>query len=83
MISNTLSFSLTVRSVISALLNQYSLQVSTLRFASRMRCVRTDPAVNEHMDAAVSSKNDTKLLWEVIITNNTYCLCLPPALCRL
>uniref|UniRef100_A0A8C4FC62 Kinesin-like protein n=1 Tax=Dicentrarchus labrax TaxID=13489 RepID=A0A8C4FC62_DICLA len=26
--------------------------LSTLRFASRMRCVRTDPAVNEHMDPA-------------------------------
>ncbi|XP_035512922.1 kinesin-like protein KIF9 [Morone saxatilis] len=30
--------------------------LSTLRFASRMRCVRTDPAVNEHMDPAAHIK---------------------------
>ncbi|XP_044194922.1 kinesin-like protein KIF9 isoform X1 [Thunnus albacares] len=30
--------------------------LSTLRFASRMKCVRTDPAVNEHMDPAIQIK---------------------------
>lgn len=35
--------------------NQYSLQLSTLRFASRMKCVQTHAAVNEHNGTAVSS----------------------------
>ncbi|KAM9332646.1 kinesin-like protein KIF9 [Pholidichthys leucotaenia] len=30
--------------------------LSTLRFASRMKCVRTDPAVNEHVDPAAQIK---------------------------
>ncbi|XP_062297845.1 kinesin-like protein KIF9 [Scomber scombrus] len=30
--------------------------LSTLRFASRMKCVRTDPAVNEHQDPAIQVK---------------------------
>lgn len=47
-----MSLCLTVHSV----MYQHSSQVSTLRFASRMKCVQTDPAVNEHMDPAVSSK---------------------------
>uniref|UniRef100_A0A665TST1 Kinesin motor domain-containing protein n=1 Tax=Echeneis naucrates TaxID=173247 RepID=A0A665TST1_ECHNA len=29
--------------------------LSTLRFASRMKCVRTSPAINEHINPAVSS----------------------------
>nr|XP_020473154.1 kinesin-like protein KIF9 [Monopterus albus] len=33
--------------------------LSTLRFASRMKCVRTDPTINEHTDPAVSSHNIT------------------------
>ena len=38
------------------LMNCLLLQISTLRFASRMMCVSSEPTVNEHYDPAVSTK---------------------------
>lgn len=55
------------RSLYSAVDNNHhpSLQLSTLRFASRMKCVRTNPAVNECSSPEVSS-HTTRLLSEGI-----------------
>lgn len=54
-ITESKSLFLNVQGVILALDDNIFLQLSTLRFASRMKCVQTDPAVNEHVDLAVSS----------------------------
>ncbi|XP_041817732.1 kinesin-like protein KIF9 [Chelmon rostratus] len=48
--------------------------LSTLRFASRMKCVHTDPAVNEHMDPAAQIKKlqkDVQMLKEELSICNT------------
>ncbi|XP_071777619.2 kinesin-like protein KIF9 [Centroberyx gerrardi] len=48
--------------------------LSTLRFASRMKCVRTDPAVNEHTDPAVQIKKlqkEVQMLKEELSIYNT------------
>ncbi|XP_035853868.1 kinesin-like protein KIF9 isoform X1 [Sander lucioperca] len=48
--------------------------LSTLRFASRMMCVRTNPAVNEHMDPAAQIKKlqkDVHMLKEELSFYNT------------
>ncbi|XP_070842449.1 kinesin-like protein KIF9 [Chaetodon trifascialis] len=48
--------------------------LSTLRFAARMKCVHTDPAVNEHMDAAAQIKKlqkDVQMLKEELSICNT------------
>ncbi|KAK5849888.1 hypothetical protein PBY51_014187 [Eleginops maclovinus] len=48
--------------------------LSTLRFASRMKCVRTNPAVNEHMDPAAQIKKlkkDVQMLKEELSICNT------------
>ncbi|KAI3355381.1 hypothetical protein L3Q82_018225, partial [Scortum barcoo] len=48
--------------------------LSTLRFAGRMKCVRTDPAVNEHMDPAAQIKKlqrDIQMLKEELSLCNT------------
>uniref|UniRef100_A0A8C9XSA3 Kinesin-like protein n=1 Tax=Sander lucioperca TaxID=283035 RepID=A0A8C9XSA3_SANLU len=47
--------------------------LSTLRFASRMMCVRTNPAVNEHMDPAQIKKlqKDVHMLKEELSFYNT------------
>ncbi|KAK2859641.1 hypothetical protein Q5P01_004261 [Channa striata] len=46
--------------------------ISTLRFASRMKCVRTDPAVNEHVDPALQIK---KLQKEVQMLKEELSIC--------
>ncbi|KAM9712859.1 kinesin-like protein KIF9 [Menidia menidia] len=48
--------------------------MSTLRFASRMKCVQTNPAVNEHTDPAVQIKTlqrEVKLLKDELSIYNT------------
>ncbi|KAL7374132.1 hypothetical protein ABVT39_022718 [Epinephelus coioides] len=48
--------------------------LSTLRFASRMKCVHTNPAVNEHMDPAAQIKKlekDVQMLKEELSIYNT------------
>ncbi|XP_060920514.1 kinesin-like protein KIF9 [Labrus mixtus] len=48
--------------------------LSTLRFASRMKCVRTEPIVNEHMDPAIQIKKlqkDVDMLKEELSMHNT------------
>ncbi|XP_010780977.1 kinesin-like protein KIF9 isoform X2 [Notothenia coriiceps] len=48
--------------------------LSTLRFASRMKCIRTNPAVNEHMDPAAQIKKlkkDVQMLKEELSFGNT------------
>ncbi|KAK9527581.1 hypothetical protein VZT92_014130 [Zoarces viviparus] len=48
--------------------------LSTLRFASRMKCVRTNPAVNEHRDPAAQIKKlekDVQMLKEELSIYNT------------
>ncbi|XP_033964587.1 kinesin-like protein KIF9 isoform X2 [Pseudochaenichthys georgianus] len=48
--------------------------LSTLRFASRMKCIRTNPAVNEHMDPAAQIKKLKKavqMLKEELSFGNT------------
>ncbi|XP_034562174.1 kinesin-like protein KIF9 isoform X2 [Notolabrus celidotus] len=48
--------------------------LSTLRFASRMKCVQTQPAVNEHVDPAVQIKKlqkEVDLLKEELSMYNT------------
>ncbi|XP_056219631.1 kinesin-like protein KIF9 isoform X2 [Seriola aureovittata] len=48
--------------------------LSALRFASRMKCVRTDPAINEHMDPALQIKKlqkEVQMLKEELSIYNT------------
>ncbi|XP_071340945.1 kinesin-like protein KIF9 [Trachinotus anak] len=48
--------------------------LSTLRFASRMKCVRTDPAINEHIDPALQIKKlekEVQMLKEELSIYNT------------
>ncbi|GAA6215150.1 kinesin-like protein KIF9 [Lates japonicus] len=48
--------------------------LSTLRFANRMKCVRTDPAINEHMDPALQIKKlqkEVQMLKEELSIYNT------------
>uniref|UniRef100_A0A3Q3F715 Kinesin-like protein n=1 Tax=Labrus bergylta TaxID=56723 RepID=A0A3Q3F715_9LABR len=46
--------------------------LSTLRFASRMKCVRTEPIVNEHMDPAIKKlQKDVDMLKEELSMHNT------------
>ncbi|XP_040921443.1 kinesin-like protein KIF9 [Toxotes jaculatrix] len=48
--------------------------LSTLRFASRMKCVRTDPAINEHMDTALQIRKlqkEVQMLKEELSMHNT------------
>ncbi|XP_074478278.1 kinesin-like protein KIF9 isoform X1 [Sebastes fasciatus] len=48
--------------------------LSTLRFASRMKCVQTNPAVNEHVDPAAQIKKlkkDVQMLKEELSIYNT------------
>ncbi|XP_047423970.1 kinesin-like protein KIF9 [Mugil cephalus] len=48
--------------------------LSTLRFASRMKCVKTNAAVNEHMDPAVHIKKlqkEVQMLKEELSIHNT------------
>uniref|UniRef100_A0A7N6BLG2 Kinesin-like protein n=1 Tax=Anabas testudineus TaxID=64144 RepID=A0A7N6BLG2_ANATE len=48
--------------------------LSTLRFASRMKCVRSDPAVNEHIDPALQIRKlqkEVQMLKEELSIHNT------------
>ncbi|XP_039982541.1 kinesin-like protein KIF9 [Xiphias gladius] len=48
--------------------------LSTLRFASRMKCVQTDPSINEHMDPALQIKKlqkEVQMLKEELSIYNT------------
>uniref|UniRef100_A0A8C9S9F9 Kinesin-like protein n=1 Tax=Scleropages formosus TaxID=113540 RepID=A0A8C9S9F9_SCLFO len=48
--------------------------LSTLRFASRMKCVQTEPAINEHMDPMLQVKRlqkEIQLLKQELIVHDT------------
>ncbi|KPP69352.1 kinesin-like protein KIF9-like [Scleropages formosus] len=46
--------------------------LSTLRFASRMKCVQTEPAINEHMDPMVKRlQKEIQLLKQELIVHDT------------